>query len=82
MVVNVHEAKTHLSRLIDRAAAGEEIVIGRAGTPVARLVPLATHPPRVFGALSGQIWMSDDFDEPDDEMIALFEGSDDGDAPA
>ena len=82
MVVNVHEAKTHLSRLIDRAAAGEEIVIGRAGTPVARLVPLAARPPRVFGALAGQITVSDDFDAPDEELIALFEGVGDGDAPA
>ncbi|MBI4885289.1 MAG: type II toxin-antitoxin system Phd/YefM family antitoxin [Actinobacteria bacterium] len=74
MIVNVHEAKTHLSRLIDRAAAGEEIVIGRAGKPVARLMPLGTKSPRIFGALAGQLWMSDNFDEVDEELIDLFEG--------
>lgn len=75
MLVNVHDAKTHLSRLLDRAAAGEEIVIGRAGKPVARLVPLEQRPQRVFGALAGQVWISDDFDAPDDDLIALFEGA-------
>jgi prevent-host-death family protein len=71
-LVNVHEAKTHLSRLIDRAAAGEEIVIGRAGKPVARLVPLAA-PQRTFGSLRGQVWMADDFDD-DLGLADLFEG--------
>lgn len=75
MIVNVHEAKTHLSRLLDRAAAGEEIVIGRAGKPVARLVALAGTTPRVFGSLAGQIWMSDDFDAVDEDIAALFDGS-------
>lgn len=75
MVVNVHDAKTHLSRLLDRAAAGEEIVIGRAGKPVARLVPLAERSPRVFGALAGQITIGDDFDA-DDDLVDLFEGAD------
>ena len=78
MLVNVHEAKTHLSRLLDRAAGGEEIVIGRAGKPVARLVALADRPARVFGALAGQVWVSDDFDRPDEELAALFEQGDDG----
>lgn len=82
MLVNVHEAKTHLSRLIDRAAAGEEIVIARSGNPVARLMPLAAHPPRVLGALAGQVWVSDDFDEPDEELAALFEGRSDDDPAA
>ncbi len=82
MLVNVHEAKTHLSRLLDRAAAGEEIVIGRAGKPVARLVPLDVRPPRIFGALAGQIWISDDFDDPDEELTRLFEGSGDDDSAA
>jgi prevent-host-death family protein len=81
MLVNVHEAKTHLSRLLDRAAAGEEIVIGRAGKPVARLVPLADRQPRVFGALAGQVWISPDFDDIDDDLIELFEGNDDDSAP-
>lgn len=63
--VNVHAAKTHLSRLVDRAAAGEEIIIARAGTPVVRLVPVAAGTRRGgFGALKGRIRMSEDFDAP------------------
>ena len=83
MVINVHDAKTNLSRLLDRAAAGEEIVIARAGKPVARLVALAPRPPREFGRLKGKVWMSDDFDRIDDELIDLFErGDPDDDDPA
>ena len=75
-MVNVHEAKTHLSRLLDRVAAGEEIVIARGGRPVARLVPEQPAPARrVLGSGGGQIWMSDDFDAPlPDELLADFEG--------
>jgi prevent-host-death family protein len=63
--VNVHEAKTHLSRLLERVEAGEEIVIARAGKPIARLVPLEPPAPRrLFGRDRGKIWISDDFDEP------------------
>lgn len=63
--VNVHEAKTHLSRLLERVEHGEEIVIARAGKPVARLVPIeAAAGKRPLGLYKGQIWMSDDFDEP------------------
>lgn len=51
----MHEAETHLSRLLDRAAAGEEIVIGRAGKPVARLVPLGSRREVRFGLLRGQM---------------------------
>ena len=76
MIVNVHEAKTHLSRLLDRAAAGEEIVIGRAGKPVARLVPLAKREQRTFGWLKGQISIADDFDAPNEELQHLFENGD------
>jgi prevent-host-death family protein len=71
--VTVTEAKTQLSRLIERAANGEEIVIRRGKAPIAKLVgyaaPLARRKP---GGLSGQIWMSDDFDEPDEEIERLF----------
>ncbi len=77
MSVNIHEAKTHLSRLVDRAAAGEEIVIARAGKPVARLVGL--EPPvkyRELGLWKGKVWIAPDFDEADDEMIRLFEEGD------
>jgi prevent-host-death family protein len=76
MKVNIHEAKTHLSRLVDRAAAGEEIIIGRAGKPVARLV--AYVPPverRQLGQWHGLAWMAPDFDETDERTIRLFEES-------
>ena len=74
MSVNIHEAKTHLSRLVDRAAAGEEIVIARAGKPVARLVAYE-HPvrDRQLGTARGQIWIAPDFDEVDEEITRLFE---------
>jgi prevent-host-death family protein len=75
MVVNIHEAKTHLSRLVERAAAGEEIIIGKAGKPMARLVAYSDRKqPREPGLLKGKIWIADDFDEADDEVIAMFEG--------
>ncbi len=63
--VNVHEAKTHLSRLLERVERGQEIVIARAGKPVAKLVPIDdTTTRRPIGLDKGMIWMSDDFDEP------------------
>ncbi len=71
--VTVTEAKTQLSRLIERAGAGEEIVIRRGSRPVAKLVAYAHEPQqRKPGRLRGQIWMSDDFDEPDEEIERLF----------
>jgi prevent-host-death family protein len=75
--VNVHEAKTHLSRLLDRAAKGEEIVIAKAGRPVAKLVPYrAAVAPRQPGAWKGKVWIAPDFDETSEEIIRLFEGGD------
>ena len=72
--VNLYEAKTQLSRLVARAAEGEEIVIAKAGTPVARLVPLA-RPKRQPGQWKGQVVVAPDFDEPLPEAIgAAFEG--------
>ena len=63
--VNIHQAKTHLSRLVEQAAAGDEIVIAKAGKPVARLVALETlGRPRQPGALAGKIRIRDDFDAP------------------
>jgi prevent-host-death family protein len=63
--VNLDEAKTNLSSLVERAAAGEEIVIAKAGRPLARLVPLAKRTkPRELGLLAGQVWIADDFDDP------------------
>lgn len=74
--VNIHAAKTHLSRLVDDAAAGEEIIIAKAGKPVARLVPLAAPKPRRrLGLLAGKMWVSDDFDAPlPDDILDAFEG--------
>lgn len=61
MQVNLHDAKTHLSRYVDQALAGEEVVIARAGKPLVRLVPLATQPaPRRGGFLRGQAVISAD----------------------
>jgi prevent-host-death family protein len=72
--VNVHEAKTHLSRLLTRAASGEEIVIARAGKPIARLVPIEGKPQRVIGRDDGLFEVPDDFDAPlPAEVLALFQ---------
>jgi prevent-host-death family protein len=75
--VNVYEAKTQLSRLLERVEAGEEIVIARAGTPVARLVPLSKRPRRVPGFWKGRIHFAPDWDSPEvnDEIADLFENS-------
>lgn len=73
--VNIHEAKTHLSRLVERVEAGEEVVIARAGRPVARLVPLRrTMKPRVPGQWRGQIAIAPDFDAVNDAILRDFEG--------
>jgi len=75
MIVNVHEAKTHLSRLVERAAAGEEIVIAKAGVPKARLVPLTgDHGPRSPGAWRGRVHLADDFDELPPSITDAFRG--------
>jgi prevent-host-death family protein len=72
---HIHDAKTHLSRLIERVEAGEEIVIARAGRPVARLVPFrARSEARQPGLWRGQVPLSADFDSTDDELLAAFEG--------
>ena len=73
--VNIHEAKTHLSRLIQRAAAGEEIVIAKAGTPLAKLVPYTnTTEPRKPGRWRGKVRIADDFDALPDDIAAVFNG--------
>jgi prevent-host-death family protein len=73
--VNVYEAKTQLSKLIDRAVAGEEVVISRAGKPMVRLVPVAARPARrTPGSARGQIRMSPDFDELPEDLAAAFRG--------
>ena len=77
MKVNVYAAKTHLSRLLDRAARGEEVVITRHGKPVARLTRVEQRrAPRKLGALRGKIRVAADFDAPlPKDILALFEGS-------
>jgi prevent-host-death family protein len=67
-VVNVHEAKTQLSRILERVAEGEEIVIAKAGRPVAKLVPIPSEP-RKPGRCKGKIKIGDDFDGPLPESI-------------
>ena len=63
--INIHEAKTHLSRLVERVEAGEEITLARAGRPVARLVPYrARQEPRRAGLWKGRVSIGPDFDEP------------------
>ena len=74
--VNLYEAKTHLSELVERAARGEEVVIAKAGLPRARLVPLGRpSAPRRPGAWKGRLRISPDFDAPlPDDLLAAFEG--------
>lgn len=74
--VNIHEAKTHFSELVNAATEGREIFIAKAGKPVAKLVSIKVNKPKVsFGVLKGKIKLSDDFDAPlADDVIDLFEG--------
>lgn len=74
--INIHEAKTHLSRLLEQVAGGEEILIAKAGRPIARLVPLEASPKKCrLGLLKGKLNVPDDFDAPlTDDDLALFEG--------
>ncbi len=74
--VTVHEAKTHLSRLLRVIVEGEEVVITRSGRPVARLVPIDEGRP-VFGVDEGRFVVPDDFDDPlDEDLVRAFEGRD------
>jgi prevent-host-death family protein len=75
--VNIYEAKTKLSKLVDLASSGTDVVIARAGKPVARLTSLNTKKKRSikFGALEGKGWIAEDFDAPlPDDLLAQFEG--------
>jgi prevent-host-death family protein len=76
--VNIYEAKTQLSRLVEEVEGGEEVVIARAGKPVARLVPFEpAGQPREPGGWKGGIWIADDFDAPlPEDLQRLFEGGD------
>ena len=73
--VNIHEAKTHLSRLLARVEAGEEVVIARNGKPVARLVPAQERGKRQFGSMKGLIKIDDSFFDPlPEEELQAWEG--------
>ena len=72
--VNVHEAKTHFSKLLERVANGEEVTIAKAGKPVARLVPIAAPEKRPLGMDRGKVVISDDFNDPlPDAILSAFE---------
>lgn len=70
--VNVHEAKTHLSRLLEAVERGEDVVIARAGKPVARLVPARLPGTRRPGSWKGQVIIAPDFDDTPDDLVAAF----------
>ncbi len=75
-IVNIHEAKTHLSRLAEEVATGEEIIVAKAGKPMMKLVPLAQKPKkRILGLLKGKIHIADGFDAPlPEDLLDEFEG--------
>lgn len=68
-MVNIHEAKTHFSKLVDAVMQGDEIIIAKAGKPAVKLVPISQKPVRRFGVLKGKIKIADDFDAPLPESI-------------
>lgn len=75
MLVNTHEAKTRLSELLRKVEAGEEVIIGRAGRPIARLTPYEDElPPRQPGSWRGRVRMSEDFDVLPEEYLEAFSG--------
>ncbi len=79
VITNISEAKATLSKLIEQVLSGEEVIIGKAGKPVAKLVPYTQDTtPRTLGAgqWQGKIWMADDFDDLPDEVLSLFTGED------
>jgi prevent-host-death family protein len=81
-MVNMHEAKTHLSKLVERVQKGEEIIIAKAGKPVAKIVPyrdeMASKQQRQPGLLAGKIWLAEDWEAPlPDDIIDLFYGEGD-----
>ncbi|HEX9715965.1 MAG TPA: type II toxin-antitoxin system Phd/YefM family antitoxin [Desulfurivibrionaceae bacterium] len=74
--VNIHEAKTHFSKLVDTAMHGEEIIIAKAGKPAARLVPLHEAVRKIqFGLMQGEVGIAENFDAPlPESVMAAFEG--------
>ncbi len=74
-IINIHEAKTNLSKLIEKTSQGEEVIIAKAGKPVAKLVEYKEKlKPRKLGLWKGKVWMSDDFNDEDPEINKLFYG--------
>ncbi len=83
-ITNISEAKASLSKLVEKVLKGEEVIIGKAGKPVAKLVPynLDTSPRQLgVGNWQGQIWMADDFDELPEDVLKLFTGEAEDDEP-
>lgn len=77
-VINIHEAKTNLSKLIEKAQKGDEVIIAKAGKPVAKLTSYKqTLKPRKLGLLKGKIFVPDDFNEEDEEINKMFYGGED-----
>jgi prevent-host-death family protein len=74
-IINIHQAKTHLSQLIEKVVAGEDIIIAKAGKPVAKLVAHKEKlKPRKAGSLKGKLFVSDDFDDEDKQIQEMFYG--------
>lgn len=76
-LINIHEAKTQLSKLLEQVQAGEDVVIARAGTPIVRLIPYALPSRRIAppGAMEGEGRIADDFDAPIDELFDCLKTS-------
>ena len=74
-ITNISEAKNHFSKLINRVVAGEEVIIGKAGKPVAKIIPYdQSEEPRRGGQWRGKVKIADDFDELPEEFLAAFHG--------
>lgn len=73
-IINIHEAKTHLSRIVEEVALGKTVVIGKAGKPMAKLIPITPEvKPKKFGTLKGKVTVKDGFNDPlPDAMLAAF----------
>jgi prevent-host-death family protein len=79
--VNMHEAKTTLSKLVEAALAGEDVIIAKAGQPLVRLIPVPKPEPgrrAILGAMRDTIWLAPDWDEPDPELVNAFDRPWDG----
>ena len=73
LIANIHQAKTNLSKLIEATLAGEEVIIARAGKPVAKLITFVPKKKeRVPGIWKGKVWMSDDFNDEDEKINKMF----------